>query len=159
MKKFTTALTLTALSLSSFAATTGDLLLKGTVNPKVSIVVTPETISNTLDLSTSQSDLLVAQVTERANVNAGYKVSITSANAGLLINQIDNAHSVAYSLKYNGEAINLISPDGINNVANYSTKQLMPIDRAVTISYTGAPEEQMLAGDYQDIVTFSISAN
>lgn len=159
MKKTLAALVLTSLSFSSFSATTDELLLKGTVNPFLSIDVLPETISTTLDLSTSQSDLLVAQVRERANVNAGYKVTVTSANQGKLVNALDSNHSVSYSLKYNASAIELIAPAAGNNEISYSTKQLAPIDRAITISYTGQLESDMLAGEYSDTVTFTIAAN
>jgi spore coat protein U-like protein len=32
-------------------------------------------------------------------------------------------------------------------------------NREVTISYTGVAQEQMVAGDYGDTITFTISAN
>lgn len=142
------------------AATDSDtLFLKGKVNKKVSIVVTPEPGAILLDLSTTQLDLKVASVEERANVNAGYTVTITSANGGKLVNGSDSNYSVDYTLKYNNDPIVLASPAAGENEIPYLTEQLAPIDRDVTISYAGDEEEDMLAGNYTDTVTFAISAN
>ena len=163
MKKTLAILTLATLSFGAFAApvlTDSDtLLLKGKVEKKVSIVVTPEANAILLDLTASPVDLKVAEVTEKANVTAGYTVTITSANAGKLVNEDDNTESINYTLKYNGAAIELASPSAGNNEVEYLTKQLQPVDRDVTISYVGDDEEDLLAGDYSDTVTFGIAAN
>lgn len=163
MKKSLSIMLLATLSFGAFAApvlTDSDtLVLKGSVDKKVSIVVTPDANAILLDLTASPTDLKVADVTEKANVSAGYKVTITSANAGKLVNEDDNTESISYTLKYEGAAIELISPAAGNNEVEYLTKQLQPVDREVTISYTGDEEEDLLAGDYSDTVTFAISAN
>ena len=166
MKHFIAVLTLTTLSFGAFAVDSASdnsdtLYLKGSVGKKISIKVNPTLAAEALNLVGVQNDVIVAQVTEKANVNAGYKVTITSANGGHLVNQDDNTQSISYTLKYNDALIELESPDNVdNNVASYSSKQLSPIDREVSISYTGATlEEDMLAGDYDDTVTFSIAAN
>lgn len=161
MKRSLSIIMLATLSFSAFAAQTDSdtLLLKGKVAKKVSIVVTPAAEAALLDLSSDQTNLVVASVEERANVNAGYKVTITSANGGKLVNGSDDDYSVAYTLKYNSVAVPLISVTAGDNEIPYTTEQLAPIDRSVTISYLGDDVEDMLAGTYSDTVTFAISAN
>jgi hypothetical protein len=85
MKRSLIALAALALTTTSFAATTGTLLLKGQVGQVLSILVTPETIAATLPLNVSQTDTKVATVNEISNSSTGYKVTISSANLGKLI--------------------------------------------------------------------------
>lgn len=163
MKNLIAALTLTSLTFSAFAAdvlTDSDTLsLKGKVDKKVSIVVTPTASALLLDLSASPGSLKVADVTERANVSAGYKVTITSANGGKLVHESDSSEFVSYDLEYNSNPIVLSNPSAGQNEVSYTARQLQPVDRDVTISYTGRTAESMLAGDYTDTVTFAIAAN
>lgn len=153
MKKII-ALSLVLTSLSSIAATSGTLLLKGSVAPKLSIEVTPEAIASTLPLDISQTDTKVASVREKSNSNSGYKVTISSSNLGSL-KRDSGSELFAYTLKYDGAALNLASP--VEQI--HSSPASVNVSKDVTISYTGVPAEEMVAGDYTDIVTFSISAN
>lgn len=153
MKKFITALTLTALTASSFAATSGTLLLKGTIAPLLSIAVTPEAIASTLDLTASPSNLKVASVQEKSNSNTGYKVTISSSNLGVLKNGSDD--SVTYTLSYDDVAINLAAPV----VQTHSAAAAVTVNKDVKISYTGRPQDELVAGDYTDTLTFTIAAN
>lgn len=153
MKKFITALTLTALTASSFAATSGTLLLKGTIAPLLSIAVTPEAIASTLDLTASPSNLKVATVQEKSNSNTGYKVTIASQNLGQLKN--GSVDSVTYSLSYNGSSVNLAAPVTQTN----SAAAAVTVNKDVNISYTGRTQDLLVAGDYTDTITFTIAAN
>lgn len=154
MKKFI-ALTLAFASLSSMAATTGTLLLKGTVAPKLSVDVTPTTAASALNLEVSQTDLKVGEVRERSNSSTGYKLTISSANAGKLQRGAVATDFLAYTMKYNGSAVNLASPVTQTNPSPASVNAV----KDVTISYTGVPAENMVAGDYTDTITFVIAAN
>lgn len=152
MKKIILAASLTALSFTSLAATTATLLLKGKINPIVSIQVTPEAIATTLDLTTTQASTKVATVQEKSNISSGYKVTISSQNQGALKN---DQHSMAYSMSYGGQVLNLASPVTQTNSATTA----VAVNKNVTISYTGVPAEQLVAGDYTDTITFTIAPN
>ncbi len=57
MKKTALALALTTLSVSSFAATQADLILKGLVAPILEISIAHETVASNLDLSSQASNV------------------------------------------------------------------------------------------------------
>lgn len=152
MKKLLVALTLSTLTFSGFAATSGTLLLKGQIAPLLSIAVTPESVASALDLTTTQSNTKVATVQEKSNSNTGYKVTISSQNLGVLKNSL---HTFVYSLSYNGQALNLASPVTQTN----SSSAAVTVNKNVNISYTGVPADQLVAGDYTDTITFTIAAN
>lgn len=155
MKKILLIAITAALTTSAFAATSGTLLLKGIVPRLVSIVVTAETIAANLPLNTTQSNTKVAEVNEKSNSNTGYKVTIASANAGKLVHQSVASSSVNYTLRYNNSAVNLASAQTIT----YSSAASVNADRNVDISYTGVPHENLIEGNYQDTITFTIAAN
>lgn len=142
-------------SSASFAATSGTLLLKGTVPRSLAIVVTPETIAANLPLNVTQSNTKVAVVNEKSNSNTGYKVSVASANAGKLVHQTVATSSVNYTLRYNSNSVNLVS----GQTFTYATGGLANVNRNVDISYTGVPHESLVEGQYSDTVTFTIAAN
>ena len=155
MKKFF-VLALTALTFTSaYAATTGTLLLKGTVPRLLDITVTPTSIASTLPLNTSQTNTVVASVNEKSNSVSGYKVSISSANAGKLVHQSVTSSSINYSLRYNSAAINLAT----GQTVTYSSSTPANANRSVDISYTGVAHDLLIEGDYSDTVTFTIAAN
>lgn len=156
MKNIFLASALFVLSVSSFAATTGTLLLQGVVAQKISIAVTPKSAASALDLSSSQTDLEVASVNEKSNSKTGYKVTISSQNLGKL-KRTDGADVFAYSLKYNGAAVSLNSSSG--TTFSNSSASSVNVDKSVTISYNGAAAESMVEGTYADTVTFTIAAN
>jgi hypothetical protein len=154
MKRSLIVLAALALTTSSFAATSGTLLLKGQVGQVLSILVTPETIAATLPLDVSQTDTKVATVNEKSNSSTGYKVTVSSANLGSLI-RTGGSEAFPYSLKYNGSAVDLSAPQIFSNPSAASVN----VDKDVSISYTGVPAENMVAGEYVDTVTFEIAAN
>lgn len=145
---------LTFTSATTFAATSATLLLRGNVPEIMSIQVTPETLATNLPLSQTQTNALVAVVQEKSNSNTGYKVTIGSANNGKLV-RVNGTEQFPYSLSYNSQSLNLASPVVISNPVAAAVTN----NRNVAISYTGVVEEQMVAGDYSDTITFTISAN
>lgn len=154
MKTTLIALTTLALSSTTFAATSGTLLLKGQVGQVLSILVTPEAIASTLPLDQSQVDTKVATVNEISNSNTGYKVSISSANLGNLLRS-GGTELFPYTMKYNGSAVNLAAVQTISN----PTAASVNVNKDVQISYTGVPTANMIAGEYSDTITFEIAAN
>lgn len=153
MKKF---LTLALLSSLSFAATDSAVLnLRGIVDSVVDISITPESDAQSLDLSTSASNKKVATVVETANVLGNYTVSVSSLNQGNLVHTVDSDASVAYTLSYAGQSVNLSTGSIFSRTGTPSSSQSYDVN----ISYTGAPDASRLAGNYEDQVTFTISAN
>lgn len=151
MKKTLLALTL-SMSFSALAGTSATLLLKGSIPALLNIAVTPELNASALDLTVTQSNSKVATVQEKSNSYSGYKVSIASQNLGVLKN---GTHAFAYSLSYDGSPLNLSST--VTQVNSSSTA--VTVNKNVNISYSGVPAEQLVAGDYSDVVTFTIAVN
>ncbi len=148
---------LAAFSFSAISATTDDLKLKGKVPKKLEILVTPESIATDLDLEASPTALLVASVNEKSNSNTGYKITADSLNDGLLVNQQDTTQSVAYTMTYD---TNLVDLSVANDVVKTITASGVHDNNSdVNIAYTGAPHASRVEGTYTDTVTFTISAN
>lgn len=156
MKKLLAGATILLMTTSSFAATTGTLLLQGLVAQKISVFVTSQAIASTLDLSTSQTDLVVATMNEKSNSKSGYKMTISSVNLSKL-KRTDGLEVLSYTMKYNGSAVALSSAAG-STITNSSASSVN-INRNVSISYTGISAELMVEGTYADTVTFTIAAN
>jgi hypothetical protein len=155
MKKFILVATL-AITSTTFAATSGTLVLQGVVAQKLSIAVTPATAASSLDLSTSQTNLTVASINEKSNSKTGYKVTITSANAGNL-KRTDGADVFAYTMKYGGTAVGLTG-SGTTFGQSASTGSVN-VNKDLAISYTGIAAESMVEGTYADTLTLNIAAN
>lgn len=155
MKKLITALTLSVFSFSVFAATTATLNLKGNIQEKMSIEVQNDSDALLLDLTVQRTNFKIAEVVEKSNRQAGYKVAITSQNGGKLKN--GSLDEVDYTLSYGGNALLLDGSDEIE----YANQRALGAGevRDVAISYSAQVEEDLVAGDYTDTITFVISAN
>lgn len=153
MKKLI-ALTLATLSFSSFAALNDTLVIKGNVPSRVSISVTAESIASNLPLSTTQELTKVATVNERSNSNRGYKVTISSANNGVMVRS-GGSETFAYTLTYAGVDLTLSSAVE----QDHPSAAAVNTDKDVEISYIGKPAEEMVEGEYSDTITFAIASN
>lgn len=151
-----TIILLAFLSNTAFTAESGNLLIRGPIERRISLVVTPEAIASALDLTTTQSDLKVATLNERSNSKTGYIVSVTSANLGKL-KMIDGAEVFSYTMKLDGAPIGLTTSTG-SIFTRAVTATPVNVNRNVTISYTGKAIENMTEGTYSDTVTFNIAA-
>ncbi|PIK15600.1 fimbrial protein [Halobacteriovorax sp. JY17] len=142
-----------------FAATQGTLLLQGQVDQVLSLTVTAESGVNTnLDLVNGEEDLKVAVVTEETNSNTGYKILVRSANGGLLKNGA--LDSVAYTVKYDGEATARSLTTSDVAVKNVSTGGVYDHESDFEVSLTGSGSAAALTqGTYSDTVTFTIQVN
>ncbi len=157
MKKLLIATTLLTLTTTSFAATSGTLLLQGIVAKKVSIVVTPQAVASALVLETSQTDLKVATAVEQSNSSTGYKVTVSSANLGKL-KRTDGSEVFSYTLKYGGASVGLSTAAG-SVVTNSSSASVVNASKDLAISYTGVAAETMVEGTYADTLTVNIASN
>lgn len=157
MKRILIATSLLTLTTTSFAATSGTLLLQGIVAKKVSIVVTPQAVASALVLETSQTDLKVATAVEQSNSSTGYKVTVSSANLGKL-KRTDGSEVFAYTLKYGGASVGLSTAAG-SVVTNSSSASVVNVSKDMAISYTGVAAETMVEGTYADTLTVNIASN
>lgn len=142
------------LAATSFAATTGTLLLKSTVSKIHSLEVNPTTLASTLPLNVTQNNSEVATVKIKSNSNTGFKITISSANQGKLIHQANQSSVMPYSITYDSNAVNLVSGTVLNFPGNNPNAR----NDKVRISYTGVPHANLQQGDYTDTVTFTISS-
>ncbi len=149
------ALLVAAGAAAGFAGPSATLNLQGRVAAKLDISVTAETVASGLNLEASQTNLLVATVTEKCNRPGGYTVSVQSANLGSLKGMEGNTDTVAYTMTYGGAAISLtaggatVTPDGTKTGPSGISKE-------VRISYTG--NDFLTEDTYTDTLTFTIAA-
>lgn len=143
---------------SAYAATTGDVTLTGTVGSALYIEVTPAGNYNTLDLGSSQTDVLVATVRERANVT--YDVRVTSTNyadCGAATSCLKSGTNVVpLTLKIAGTTVTFAGSDTVTYKSAAAPALNWTTPENVTVSYTiggGLP-----AGIYEETYTFTISA-
>jgi hypothetical protein len=140
---------------ASEAASTGTLTLQGVVPNVTSITVTPVSGYNTLDFSVTQTNLVVAQVTEENNTSVGYAVTVSSLNGGALKN---GSSSIPYTARYGGSGFSLTAlGTQVTNVSSQAS--VVSTAKNLDISYTGAPHSQRVSGTYSDTLTFTIQGN
>lgn len=81
-------------------------------------------------------------------------VTISSANAGQLAHESAD-EAIDYTLKYDGVAVDLAGGQSFTN----SAAAAVAVNKDVTISYEGQDFVDLVAGNYEDTITFQISAN
>lgn len=144
------------LSSPILAATSGSLLLQGTIDQILSIEVNESDGHDSLDLSINADNVEVAQVVEKSNVQNGYKIFVSSLNSGQLENESGSA-SVDYQMKYDGVSVELDTPKNLaKDVPSFDKFEYTSL---VSISYAQSAEGSLPAGAYSDTVTISIEAN
>jgi hypothetical protein len=136
----------------TFAATTATLYLTGVVPAKLSVSLAAEAIATTLPLDTTQNNTKIATLQEKSNSSTGYKILITSMNQG---NLVSGQNSIPYTLNYDGQTVNLVA----GSEFTYSAAAAVTNNRDIKISYIGDADENRVAGEYTDSVTFTIQAN
>jgi len=117
-----------------------------------------------MDLTATESGRLLATVNERSNSSTGYTVSVRSANLAADVSGATEpyfAHTSAtgtleYTLTYGGSAVAGWA-SGVSTVTDsVSTTAPEWLSRELRISYSGSAT--LPAGDYEDILTITISA-
>ena len=142
-------------SVTTFAASTGDLTISGTVALINDIVITPKAAATALNILAGEAGKSVADVSETSNSVTGYKISMRSANASKLVNLSNATKMTAYTVSYDGGSyVSLTNSDQV--VKSSSTSSLVTDSSDVSVNVTAfgtAP-----AGTYQDVITISISS-
>lgn len=146
---------LVLVSSSALAATTGTLTLSGIVPAVTSIIITPAGISSALDVSTAQTALNVATVTEDSNATNGYSVTVSSVNAGKLKN---GTNLITYIAKYNAVSF-VLQATPVTVTTQGAQTSVISVNKPVTIGYAATPFASVMQGTYSDTLTFTIIAN
>ena len=150
-------LSLGLLASSAIAASSGDLLISGTVTAINDLVITPNANATSLNILGGEISKSVASVAETSNNLLGYKITMRSANASKLVHNVDNTKSTAYTVSYDGAAaISLTNADqDVKNVSSLAGLTTNTSD--VSVNVTAFPTAP--AGTYSDTITISIVAN
>ena len=143
------------ISSAAWAASTGSITISGVVAQHTDIVVASVAGYNALDLSATATDLTVANVTEKNNTTLGYKVTLSSANAGKLKN--GTLGYVTYTAKYNATSVAL-STTPTNVTTSAAATSIVNVTKPFKISYTGVDTTTLMQGTYSDTLTFTIAS-
>lgn len=140
------------------AASTGTLVISGTVALVNELVITANGSNNTnLNITGGESAKLVANVAETSNNGLGYTVTLSSANGGQLRLASDATKKTNYQLSYNGGSYSQPSASAatVKTVSSLGalTTNTSPVRVNVT-AFANAP-----AGTYSDTITLTIAAN
>lgn len=117
-----------------------------------------------LDLTSTESSRLIATVNERSNSATGYTVTLRSANLAADLSGATEpyfAHTSAtgtleYTLTYGGTAVTGWTSGASVVTDSVSTTTPEWLSKELRISYTGSA--LLPAGDYEDVLTITISA-
>ena len=117
-----------------------------------------------MDLTTTMAGSLIATVNERSNSSTGYTVSLTSANLAADISGATEpffSHTSAsgtleYTLTYGGVAVGGWASGTAVITDSVGTTAPEWLSNPLRISYVGSVT--LPAGDYEDVVTLTISA-
>jgi len=154
-KSIFAAIALTATS--AFAASTGTLIISGTVSAINDISIVATTDATNLNITGGNSGLVVANVSETSNNLNGYSIKLRSLNASKLVHSVDATKFTTYKVSYDGGTmISLTTSDQVVKTSG-SLSGLTTDSSAVAVDvvpYSTAP-----AGTYSDTITISISAN
>ncbi|WII70784.1 hypothetical protein QJS83_09960 [Bdellovibrio sp. 22V] len=154
----TTVMATLALGSTAMAASSGTLLLQGTVNSVNDIVVTANGTNNTtLNILAGETAKNVGSAIETSNNLAGYKIVISSSTGGELRHTVDATKKTTYKIGYDGAASVTPTVAGVM-VKNVTSLTGLTTDTSVitadVTAYASAP-----AGTYEDTLTVSIQAN
>ena len=92
------------LSSGAFAATSGTLNLSGTVAEDTSIVINPLAKAINLDIVNGESNTTIGAALETSNRLLGYRIMMSSTNAGELRHGTVAGAKTTYKIRYNGAA-------------------------------------------------------
>lgn len=159
MKKIAlTMMSTLALGTSVFAATSGTLIIQGTVADQYALVITPNAATyQSLNIVAGSTATNVASVAETANNLNGYKIKLSSANGGELRHTSNAAKKTTYTLSYDGATA--ITPSSTATVVKSVTTLAGLTTNTSNVAVNVAAYASAPAGLYQDTLTISIEAN
>ncbi|TVR91793.1 MAG: hypothetical protein EA428_04840 [Spirochaetaceae bacterium] len=151
-----------AFATPAFQSTDSDTLtIGGNVPARVDISIAGVDAEG-LDLQSVVTNRLIAEVTERSNVRAGYTVSVESANGFKLRGTYTDVDQdeLAYALTYDDESVD--TANGSFTFAKRAARTGSGLGhsgdtRELKISYD-ALNVNLFDGDYEDTLTFTITA-
>jgi hypothetical protein len=154
-----TAITMIALLLSTsvFAASTGTLVISGTVAPINDLSITVDAAANNLNITGGEVGKKVATVSETSNSLTGYSISMRSANGSQLKHTVDSSKQTSYTVSYDGGAYTTLSTSDQVVKNSGSLSGLTSDSSEVKVNVVAHPTAP--AGVYSDTITISISAN
>ncbi len=110
-----------------------------------------------LDIVAGESNKKVADITENCNETAGYKITISSANAGNLEGTGALAGNAGASVDYTVSYDSVAGADLATDAAAFRTDAVFATTHGLFVSVAGSATR--LAGSYADTVTVTIAAN
>ena len=150
-----------ALASVSYAQATATLTISGTVAPINTITIASQAGYNALDLVNGAAAKVVGIATETSNDKLGYKVTLSSANAGATAQAVmkgaiaGNADSVNYSITYGGTAVTLAAGSALVTSTAGRTGAA-GVNKNIAVTFAGS---WLTADTYSDTITLTIAGN
>jgi hypothetical protein len=161
MKKLTLSLIVLLVSVSLFAATTADVTITGQVAGRLSISAasTAVTLSGFENSLGSEATFTVTTITENSNQKTGYTVTVESARGWNLVyfaSTYDTDFQIPYKLVY---GTTTFEPNGTDPVElTDTTTRTTGAGVEKTFDIKATVPDDVPAGDYRDVLTFTIAA-
>jgi hypothetical protein len=133
------------------------------IGSSLAINLSVDSIASSLPLTTSQTDLSLGTAYETSNSATGYRVLMRSQNGGFLKHSSagsspSSSQKIPYSFKYASTTATL-SPANTNaTVKTVAAGIYNNSSSALAISYTAPGLSSVEAGNYSDILTFTVEA-
>lgn len=158
MKKFGIAMIMfIGLSSLAFGATTGNLVMTGTMSDKLDLVVAANGTATALDLGTTQTDLVVGTATISSN-RTSWKIYLWSDNGSKLkTGDQELAYTFSIGALTGGTDITLPAAKPVAAQVDMATK-LNAQAYNLSLSYT-VNNQLTSQGGYTDTVRLEIAAN
>lgn len=141
--------------ISSLASTQVQIELSGSLEKRCEIATEAADFTG-LDLESLDAQG-TGQLAVRCNFSGSPKVSVSSANAGKLVNQetgVDAA--IAYLFTVGSDDYNLANAQQVPFTTTVSAADLTPTKKDISVKLT---ETAIVAGNYTDTVTATVSPN
>jgi len=163
---YTDTITLSGETTSPTATTvaSGTFTLTAVVADTITLTVTPTASASNLTLSSTQNLLSIGTVSITSNCQNGYTLSISSSNAGKLVNTLAAAtpasnEYINYSLYYQGSQVTTtVAPVTVATYNSATMISSLTQIGSVAMSYTGITPALMRGGTYQDNLTFTLQS-
>jgi len=146
---------------AGFAQASATLTISGTVVPINTITVASQAGYNALDLVNGAAAKVVGIATETSNDKLGYKVTLSSLNAGVTAQAFlkgglaGNADTVNYSITYGGTAVTLAAGSAVVTSVAARTGAA-GVAKNVAVTFAGS---WLTADTYSDTLTLTIAGN
>ena len=150
-----------AMATAGFAQASATLTISGTVAPINTITIASQAGYNALDLVNGASGKLVGIATETSNDKLGYKVTLSSLNAGSTAQAFlkgaltGNADTVNYSITYGGTAVTLASGSAVVTSVAARTGAA-GVTKNIAVTFSGG---WLTADAYSDTLTLTVAGN